>query len=379
MNKRFALGAIAALACCAIGAGAAIGNSTSNSGLRDPIATPAPDTAFGAYSSLTAVTAAGSRLVAVGRRGVILASADAGQSWQQLPSPVSSDLTAVQFVDAQHGWIVGHDAVVLKTTDGGKTWERKLDGHAALALLNASYGPQGKTPDDAIAQDIERAGSQSATPGVLPYPLLSVWFSSANEGYVAGAFGLILQTRDGGASWTPMIERTANIKMNHIYAIGGDGGQVYLAGEQGFLRRLDDTTGAFVPMASPYEGSFFGLAASQSRLVVHGLRGNAYASDDGGARWRKIDTGSGANIVAALPVSAAAGAGLLLVTQTGDVLESSADGSARPYSGADSAGADNRRGQPRGEVYGAAIAGGALVATGMAGASVLRSVPLSTP
>lgn len=374
MNKRIALGAIVALACCAIGAGAAIGNNSSTSGLRDPIATPAPDTAFGAYSSLTAVTATGSRLVAVGRRGVILASDDAGKTWQQCPSPVSSDLTAVQFVDAQHGWIVGHDAVVLKTTDGGKTWERKLDGRAALALLAASYGPQGKTPDDAIAQDIERAGSQSATPGVLPYPLLSVWFRSADEGYVAGAFGLILRTSDGGASWTPMIERTANSKMNHIYAISSDGGQVYLAGEQGFLRRLDENTGAFMPMASPYEGSFFGMAVNQAHLVVHGLRGNAYVSDDGGARWRKIDTGSSANIVAALPTSGP-GASLLLVTQTGDVLESAADGNARPYPG----GAGQQQGQPRGEVYGAAVAGGALVAAGMAGASVLRSVPLSTP
>ncbi|MBY0243560.1 MAG: hypothetical protein K2X55_30080 [Burkholderiaceae bacterium] len=371
MNKQIAVGTLCALACCAIVAGAAIGGIGSHNGLRDPIATPAPNAVFGAHSSLTAVTAVGARLVAVGRRGVILASADAGKTWQQQPSPVSSDLTAVQFVDAQHGWIVGHDAVVLKTTDGGKTWERKLDGRAALALLNARYGPQGTAPDEAIAQDIERAGGQSATPGVLPYPLLSVWFSSANQGYVAGAFGLILQTIDGGASWTPLIERTANSKMNHIYAISGDGGQVYLAGEQGFLRRLDEGSGAFVPMASPYEGSFFGMAAGQARLVVHGLRGNAYTSDDGGARWNKINTGSSSNIVAALPTSGP-GASLLLVTQTGDVLESAADGSARPYQG-------QHRGQPRGEVYGAAVAGGALVAAGMAGASVLRGVPLSTP
>ena len=200
MNKRISLSAICALACCAIGAGAAI-----NTGTRDPIATPAARSAFGARSALTSVATAGSRLVAVGRRGVILASSDAGKSWQQMPSPVSSDLTAVYFLDAQNGWIVGHDAVVLKTTDGGKNWERKLDGRAALALLSKAYGPQGKTPVPVIAEDMERAGGQSATPGVLPYPLLSVWFATPAEGYVGGAFGLLLRTTDGGASWTPWI------------------------------------------------------------------------------------------------------------------------------------------------------------------------------
>lgn len=366
MNKRFLLSAIGALACCAAGAMAAISTVS-----RDPIATPAAHSVFGERSALTAVATAGSRLVAVGRRGVILASADAGKSWQQMPSPVSSDLTAVHFPDAEHGWAVGHDAVVLKTSDGGKTWERKLDGRAALALLSAAYGPQGKAPDNAIAQDIERAGGQSATPGVLPYPLLSVWFANANEGFVAGAFGLLLRTADGGASWTPWIERAANTKMNHIYAICGEAGKVYLAGEQGFLRRLDAGADAFAAMESPYQGSFFGMLVDQDRLLVHGLRGNAYASDDGGAQWHKIATGSAANIVAALP---GRNGSVLLVTQAGEVFGRAADGGVRPYQEDRGAG---RAG--RGEVYSAATAGGALVAAGMGGASVLRGAPPAAP
>ncbi|MES2264324.1 MAG: YCF48-related protein [Pseudomonadota bacterium] len=360
MNKRFATCVIGALVCCALGATAAI-----DAGLRDPIATPAPQASFGARSSLVSVTSAGSKLVAVGRRGVILASSDAGATWQQMASPVSSDLTAVRFQDAEHGWIVGHDAVVLKTSDGGRTWERKLDGRGALALLGASYAANGKTPDTAIAQDIERAGGQSATPGVLPYPLLDVWFASRDEGYVVGAFGLILHTADGGASWTPMIERTNNARMNHIYAIGGSAGQVYLAGEQGFLRRLDAASGAFLPLATPYQGSYFGLRADPERLVVYGLRGNAFVSQDGGAQWRKIETGSASNIVAAVPGRRD---GLLLVSQAGDVYDSAADGSVRTL--------DVER---RGEVYGAAANGGVLVATGMSGARVLHNVPLNTP
>lgn len=360
MNKAIA---ICALACCTGFAAAVLPAQDTH----DPISTPAATSAFGVHSALTAVASAGTRLIAVGRRGVILASDDAGANWRQVPSPVSGDLTAVRFQDARHGWIVGHDAVVLKTTDGGLTWQRKLDGRAALALLNAAYGPQGSTPDSAIAQDIERAAAQSATPGVLPYPLLDVWFASAEEGYVAGAFGLLLHTTDGGASWTPMLERSANSRMNHIYAIGGAAGHVYLAGEQGFLRKLDPASGAFVSIDSPYQGSYFGLYADGEKLVVHGLRGNAYTRD-GGGQWHKMDTGSAANIIAALP---APDGGVLLVSQGGEVVvttpaTTSAGGAVTPLK--------DQRQAARGEVYGAALSGGALVAAGPAGARLLRTI-----
>ncbi len=54
-----------------------------------------------------------------GERGIVLLSDDAGVSWRQAKVPVSVSLTAVQFVDAEQGWAVGHLGVVLHTQDGG--------------------------------------------------------------------------------------------------------------------------------------------------------------------------------------------------------------------------------------------------------------------
>ena len=39
----------------------------------------------------------------------------------------------------------------------------------------------------------------------MPNPFLDVLFSDASEGFVIGAFGLVLRTRDGGKSWEPWI------------------------------------------------------------------------------------------------------------------------------------------------------------------------------
>ena len=71
------------------------------------------------------VVHAGKRLVAVGDRGHILYSDDQGNTWAQAKVPTRQLLTAVFFVDDQHGWAVGHDAQILASTDGGATWTQQ--------------------------------------------------------------------------------------------------------------------------------------------------------------------------------------------------------------------------------------------------------------
>src|SRR5690606_25126562 len=68
---------------------------------------------------------AGDRIVAVGDRGSIVWSDDDGRTWTMAVTPDEVLLTAVCFADENRGWAVGHDAVVLATTDGGKSWSRK--------------------------------------------------------------------------------------------------------------------------------------------------------------------------------------------------------------------------------------------------------------
>src|SRR5262249_28124902 len=78
-------------------------------GFVDVLDSPAPMSPIAARAALQSVVPAGDRLVAVGQRGVVLVSNDAGATWKQSPVPVASDLTSVFFVDEEHGWAVGHD------------------------------------------------------------------------------------------------------------------------------------------------------------------------------------------------------------------------------------------------------------------------------
>ncbi|MBI5444053.1 MAG: glycosyl hydrolase, partial [Deltaproteobacteria bacterium] len=81
-----------------------------------------------------AVARAGKRLVSVGERGTVLLSDDDGRTWRQAKVPVSLTLTCVCFASERSGWAAGHSGVVLRTSDGGETWVKQLDGRQAAQI-----------------------------------------------------------------------------------------------------------------------------------------------------------------------------------------------------------------------------------------------------
>ena len=284
----------------------------------DPLDTPVVPTAFAAKGMTAGIARSGVRVIAVGPRGLILRSSDGAKTWRQVASPVSADLVAVKFTDADTVWATGHDAVALRSRDAGITWERMLDGRQLLKLMRTAYAARGNDPgSDEALKEIERSARQSARPDVLPTPFLDVWFADANEGFLVGGFGLLLRTLDGGKTWEPWMERSDNERHFHLYAMAGRGEQRYIVGEQGLVMRYDGAAQRFVKVQTPYGGTYFGVDVSPSRVLVFGLRGNAYLSSDNGSRWDKIETAVDANLVSMVPLDDAR---FLLVSQSGHVL-----------------------------------------------------------
>jgi photosystem II stability/assembly factor-like uncharacterized protein len=292
---------------------------------RDVLDVPAARSALAQRALLNGLARAGDRVVAVGQRGHVLYSDDSGKTWQQAAVPLSSDLVAVHFPSPQSGWAVGHDGVVLGTTDAGATWIRRLDGRALGAVLVDYYerAAQQAAPADvkraaALVAEAQRFAAQGAD-----NPLLDVWFESDTTGYVVGAFGLALKTGDGGATWEPLLHAIDNPKALHLYAVRGVGADRYIVGEQGLLLKLDPATQRFAPVELPYQGTLFGVAGNARALLVHGLRGKLLRSTDGGRQWQPIDTG----LQVGLTGSAVAADGrLYIVSQAGHVLTSRDDG-----------------------------------------------------
>jgi len=287
---------------------------------QDVLDTPASQSRFAVRSLLNGLTLAGKRLVAVGQRGHVVYSDDAGASWLQAKVPVSSDLVAVSFPSPQQGWAVGHDGVVLHSADGGANWVRQLDGRSLGRVLLAHYeslaarGLLGSAEESAaLLGEVRRMAGQGAENS-----LLDVWFADEKNGFVVGAFNLILRTADGGETWEPWLHRTANPTRLHLYSISQVNGELYVSGEQGLLMKLEPRGERFVGLDAGYRGTYFGTTGRDGAVLAFGLRGNAFRSTDGGKSWRKVETGLQDGITGA----AVCDHRLLLVSQSGKLLVS---------------------------------------------------------
>jgi photosystem II stability/assembly factor-like uncharacterized protein len=279
----------------------------------DVLERPALKSDRAAAAVLLAMTRAEQRLVAVGERGIVLLSDDHGASWRQAAVPVSVSLTGVHFATPLKGWAVGHSGVVLHSADGGETWRKQLDGvQAAARMLQVALAATGA---DARARLLEAERLVADGPDK---PFFDVYFADENRGLVVGAFGLLFTTNDGGASWEPSRKRVDS-RGRHLHAISAAGATVYIAGEQGALYRSTDAGETFASVRTPYDGSLFGVLQTPRRVLVYGLRGNAYWSSDHGKTWHRSQTGSGASLVAG---TVRADGSMVLLDQAGATLRS---------------------------------------------------------
>ena len=293
----------------------------SDSSPRDVLDTPAIKSPLAQRTLVNGLASAGTRIVAVGQRGHVLLSDDSGKSWRQADVPVSSDLVAVSFPSTNTGWAVGHDGVVLRTTDGGLTWTRQLDGHRAGQIFVDYYTREAGVGDPkrtALLEEAKRIAAQGAE-----NPFLDVWFENETTGFVVGAFGLILRTTDGGATWEPWLHLLDNPKAFHLYSIRGVAGDVYITGEQGLVLKLDRANGRFRGLDLPYKGTLFGVIGNSRAVVVFGLRGTVLRSLDSGHSWQPVNTGLQVGLTAATIASEGR---ILIVSQAGHVLVSRDDG-----------------------------------------------------
>ncbi|MEA3586944.1 hypothetical protein J6I75_01035 [Pseudidiomarina sp. 1APP75-27a] len=268
---------------------------------------------------LTEITSTADRQVAVGDYGVVVTREHGSEAWQQADVPTSVFLTSVDFASDSLGWAVGHHGVILKTSDGGLSWQRQLDGFQYIDLQVAYYQQRVNELEDELANDELDADAAAELEFLLDEalfrldnatfakeegptkPFLDVLALSADELLVSGAYGALLYSADGGDSWQIFDERIENPDGFHLNAMQRSGETLFLAGEAGQLFRSDDRGTTWETLDSPYYGSFFGMYVDQQdRLWVYGLRGNIFVSEDQGDSFTQLKLEDPVNINAAV-------------------------------------------------------------------------------
>ncbi|NRA55443.1 MAG: hypothetical protein HRU23_14970 [Gammaproteobacteria bacterium] len=229
-----------------------------------------------ATAPIMAISTTEEHTLAVGDRGTILSRN--AQHWQQAAVPVNVLLTDISWGDKNTAWVVGHDATIVTTADGGNSWQLQ------------QYIPS------------------------LDRPLLDVYFANARQGIAVGAYGLYFSTNDGGKQWQQQflmsllpqddIDYLQEVKLeseeeyqfeiasilphfNQVIALNDQ--QLLMVGELGLIALSDDMGQNWRRLDDIYAGSFFSaLKTKQQTILIGGLRGNVFRSTDTGHSWQQV-------------------------------------------------------------------------------------------
>lgn len=154
----------------------------------------------------------------VGEFGTILHTADGGATWQPQeckdiePNEEAANwgvqkpaLYGIYFADAQQGWIVGMDGVILKTDDGGQSWKKTVSGTDKPVYSLMVRGSQGwAVGNKGVYLTSSDGGTTWAEQNDVlktKFWLRNVAFGDDRNGLVVGARGTIAKTDDSGKTW----------------------------------------------------------------------------------------------------------------------------------------------------------------------------------
>ncbi len=233
------------------------------------------------------------RAYAVGRKGIVYASTDGGQTW--LPGyQASRSLTGVCFASERSGWAVGEYGVIIHTRDGGATWQPQdsrvvselrgvtcIDDQTALVL--GRYGLALKTANGGDAWDALLNASTQHLRGVAAADPLHAW--------AVGGKGTIVATANGGASWQSQVsgverdlEAITFVSPTHGWAVG-DKGTVVATTDGGTTWHKQETTIGEALRGVSFVNAEQGWAA--------GTHGTILTTHNGGKNWALLNRGGG--------------------------------------------------------------------------------------
>lgn len=149
---------------------------------------------------------------------LLMRTEDGGETWQRISVPSKGELYHLDFNGNSHGWIVGDGGLILASTDDGRTWRKQPSGTSM--------------------------------------PLFNIDFRDDNEGYVVGKSGTILRTTDGGSTWERVTTNSRETLMRVDFADDKNG---WIVGYSGDILRSNDKGRTWIRQESSTREKLYGL------------------------------------------------------------------------------------------------------------------------
>ncbi|WP_165570240.1 T9SS type A sorting domain-containing protein [Chryseobacterium sp. FH1] len=155
-------------------------------------------------------------VLVVGSNGLIIKSIDGGMTWQQKVSGTSQTLIKIQFPTQQTGYIIGDQNRLLKTTDSGENWlpiiVEDINTIYSLSCINENF--IFLSTDKGLVKS-ENGGVTWTNPNAIPISFsnnVSMQFVNKEVGFVGNNLTNlgetnVVKTTDGGISWESLNTR----------------------------------------------------------------------------------------------------------------------------------------------------------------------------
>jgi len=172
--------------------------------------------------------------------GTVIKTSDGGQNWNFLTTSITQGLHMIVFPTTETGYACGEQGTIIQTTDAGATWSLLNTGTTkAVNFISfpneiTGYGVAGSWYDYELLKTSD--GGQTWNSSPLPNPDISdLLFTNASNGYVLNHDPGLLKTKDGGATWEPIYIPVFDPQA--IFFTGQDTG--YIAGWYGVIKTVD--------------------------------------------------------------------------------------------------------------------------------------------
>ena len=232
----------------------------------------------------------------VNLEGQIFRSTDGGHTWALQATVNGTNLQTIQFLDQQEGWVIGGDAF-YHTVNGGQTWTRASIpagtwAHSARffdrlhAVAVGEFGNIVRTVDGGRTWQTVRSQGTGQR-------LWDVEYANANTIFLAGDNGVISRSTDAGATWNSI--QSGGSAVTHGFDsldaqrawAAQDGGEIVFTTNGGtqWVRTLVqgfDTLGKVMDVA--FADAAIGWAGGGNQ-GFSGNRGVLSRSTNGGRSW----------------------------------------------------------------------------------------------
>ncbi len=163
---------------------------------------------------------------------LVMRTEDGGDTWQRIAVPARGELYHLVYNGSSHAWIVGDHGVILASTDSGRTWKAQSSG--------------------------------------IRSPLYNIDFRDDDDGYAVGKSGVILRTTNGGETWNKVPTSSSETFMRVDFADDENG---WIVGYRGTILRSSDKGLTWVKQDSGTSEHLYGLFMTRKYGSAVGAKG----------------------------------------------------------------------------------------------------------